>query len=150
MKKTKIKRTTILATLLIVIGAIGIGYAATLWVIDSTSHWITVSPIEAYMQYSLDNVTWVNVTSVSANAPWYARLRINYDGPSKTVRIEWALLGPSGWNPHGSDTTFLLIAGWNTIYVSSDGTATSNYNWGQQTSPIMEWNYRVRATISEM
>jgi len=152
MRKTKLNKRTIIATLLIVIGAIGIGHAATLWVIDSMSHYITVSPIEGYMEYSLDNGTWVNIASVSAGMPWYARLHINYDGIPKSVHINWALLvSPDEWVPLTDPvTSFALTQGLNIIYVSGDGISSSaNYNWGQRTTEItVEFNYRVSATIT--
>jgi len=144
------KRTTLaLGVLLIVVSIVSLVFA-TLWIIDSTTHYITITPVEAYIQYSLDNVAWANITSTTGNTPWYARLRLNYVGAPRNVSITWQLWTPEqSWStPPLSPTVITLNVGWNDIYVSSSGIPTNNYNWGLLTNPTSEFAYRVRATIS--
>lgn len=146
-----LNRTKIVALALILVGILGIAKAAELWIIDSTDHYITVQPVEGYMEYSPDNATWYNTTSVTAGTPWYARLQIKYTGPATSMRIDWELLDPSGWTALTTFNTVVVLAGgWQTIYVSPTAGQTDNYNWGQQTMTVMaEFDYRVRARVSE-
>lgn len=146
------KRTIIISTTLILVGIVGIAFAVDLWLIDSSSHYITISPVEAYFQYSLDNVTFANVTSCGANMSWFARMELNYAGANMQIRISWELWQPPGsWNtPLTFDTVFTLNTGWNIIYISPTGTQVDNYNWGPLTNPTASFAYRIRARVSEV
>lgn len=146
------KKQRLIPLALLALGIIGVAYGIELWLIDSAGHYVTVSPVSAYMQYSLDNNTWVNITSVSAGSSWYARLRLNYDGAPMQVRVGWELFEPgSTWTtPLSFETAVTLSVGWQEIYVSPTGLQSSNVNWGNQTTPSSQWDYRVRARITEI
>lgn len=147
-----IKRTRLFGILLLALGLVGIAVGAQLWLIDSAQHYITITPVEGFMQYSLDGVAWYNITSTSGNTPWYSRLTVNYQGASRQVRVDWELwAAPGGWTtPLAFNTVVTLSPGWNTIYVTQSGAFENNYNWGQHTNPTEAFSYRVRASVSEV
>ena len=125
-------------------------YAAVLLTLTGTI--VTVNEGGGSMQYNLSNTsnaTWGSNLSPMVNGTyWYARINIT-NAAAQAVTINWALeQDVSGWTIISIpvNTTITLLAGDNTIYSTTNGNFTGNYNWGSLTTS--GGSYRVKATVN--
>ena len=148
----KTQRTFLAVTLVTVIAVttVFMVYAAVLSTLFGST--VTVSETGGSMQYNLygdNNSTWLaSLPSINNGTEFYARINIT-GAAAQDVTINWVLQKDvSGWTDQSTpvSTTMTLLAGSNTIYVTTDGLFTSNYNWGQLTSS--GGSYRVKAVVN--
>ena len=109
---------------------------------------VTVQEPTGSIQYNTDNGTmWYNTVTVSTDVAWYARLNMTYSGSPLPIEVVWELETATGLTELAFTTRITVNEGWNVIYVSSDGSQLSNYNWGQLA--MQAGSYCVWATIYE-
>ena len=125
-------------------------YAAVLLTLTGTT--VTVNEGGGSVQYNLNNTsnsTWVGTLSPMVNGTyWYARINIT-NAAAQAVTIDWTLQeGPGTWVDLSTPvtTTIALTTGDNTIYATTNGNFTGNYNWGTLTT--IGGSYRVKATVN--
>jgi len=148
----KSQRTFMTVTLITVVAVstVFIVYAAVLLTLTGTT--VTVNEGGGSLQYNLSNssnATWANSLSPMVNGTyWYARINIT-NAAAQAVTIDWTLQEyTTSWQDVSTPvtTTITLITGDNTIYATTNGLFTSNYNWGQLT--LAGGSYRVKATVN--
>ena len=119
---------------------------------------IVIDTVSANIQYSDENVvgaTWT-LPEIPLDQPWYVRMETNAEGYAGEVLITWVLqyFIDSSWTTLEGltglpvETTYTLSgAADEIIYASSDGTITTNFDFGSATTAT--GTYRVLATIEE-
>jgi len=148
----KPQRAFLTVTLLTVlaVATVFMVYAAVLMTLFGTT--VTVSETGGSMQYNKNNTsnsTWASsLSTINNGTAWYARINIT-GAAQQAVTINWVLQKDiSGWTDQSIpvNTTITLAVGDNTIYATSTGVFSSNYNWGQLTTS--GGSYRVKAVIN--
>jgi len=148
----KSQRTFLTVTFLTVLAVttVFLVYAAVLLTLTGTT--VTVNEGGGSVQYNLSNTsnaTWVSSLSPMVNGTyWYARINIT-NAAAQAVTVNWTLQEyTTGWVDLSTpvNTTITLSAGDNTIYATTTGVFTSNYNWGGLTAS--GGSYRVKATVN--
>ncbi len=103
--------------------------------------------------YSADQSTWTpTLSTASAADAWYSRISVNggkYSGTA--VTIDWQLqrkTSETGWSDVGTPTTtsMTLAAGSQEVYVTTNGGASGNRDWGQDVTE--QGTYRVVVDIN--
>jgi hypothetical protein len=148
----KSQRTFMTVTMITVVAlsTVFIVYAALLLTLTGTT--VTVNQESGAVQYNLSgtsNATWADsLSAINTGTEWYARINIT-DAAAQAVTISWVLQQNTGtWVDVNTPvtTTMTLTAGSNTIYATSNGLFTSNYDWGQLTTSA--GSFRVEARIN--
>lgn len=148
----KSQKTFMTVTLITVIAVstVFIVYAAVLLTLTGTT--VTVTEGGGSLQYTLNgasNSSWVSsLPSIINGTVWYARINIT-GASAQAVTIDWTLQENTGtWVDVSTPvtTTMTLVAGDNTVYATTNGLFSSNYNWGSLTTG--GGSYRVRATVN--
>jgi len=148
----KPQRAFLTVTLLTVlaVATVFMVYAAVLMTLFGTT--VTVSETGGSMQYNLSNTsnsTWASsLSTINNGTAWYARINIT-GAAQQAVTINWVLQKDvSGWTDQSIpvNTTITLAVGDNTIYATSTGVFSSNYNWGLLTTS--GGSYRVKAVVN--
>lgn len=148
----KPQRTFLAVTLLTVIAVttVFLVYAAVLMTLTGTT--VTVNETGGSMQYNLSNAsnsTWASSLSAMNNGTaWYARINVT-GAATQAVTINWVLQKNTGtWVDQSTPvtTTMTLSVGDNTVYATTAGTFSGNYNWGSLTTTV--GSYRVKAVIN--
>lgn len=148
----KPQRAFLTVTLLTVIAVstVFMVYAAVLMTLFGTT--VTVNEAGGSMQYNLSNTsnsTWASSLNTMINGTeWYARINIT-GAVQQAVTINWVLQEDiSGWTDLSIpvNTTITLAVGDNTVYATSTGVFSGNYNWGLQTTTT--GSYRVKAVVN--
>jgi len=148
----KSQRTFLTVTCITVVAVttVFLVYAAVLLTLTGTT--VTVNEGGGSVQYNLSNTsnaTWVGPLSPMVNGTyWYARINIT-NAAAQAVTIDWTLQNyTTSWVDVSTPvtTTIALTTGDNTIYATTNGLFTGNYNWGTLTTD--GGSYRVKATVN--
>jgi hypothetical protein len=152
MNATRKSQNTFLTVTLLTVLAVTtvfVVYAAVLLTLTGTT--VIVNTGGGSMQYNLNgasNATWVGSLADMINGTaWYARINIT-NAAAQAVTIDWTLQKyTTSWGDVSTPvtTTIALTAGDNTVYATTNGVFTGNYNWGLLTSG---GSYRVKATVN--
>jgi len=148
----KSQRTFLTVTCITVVAVttVFLVYAAVLLTLTGTT--VTVNEGGGSVQYNLSNTsnnTWVGTLSPMVNGTyWYARINIT-NAAAQAVTIDWTLQENTGsWVDVSTPvtTTIALTTGDNTVYATTNGLFTGNYNFGLLTTS--GGSYRVKATVN--
>jgi hypothetical protein len=146
------QRAFLTVTLLTVIAVstVFMVYAAVLMTLLGTT--VTVSETGGLMQYNRSNTsnsTWVSsLPTINNGSTWYARINIT-GSAQQAVTINWVLQQNTGsWIDLSTPvtTSITLAVGDNTVYATSTGVFSGNYNWGLLTTT--GGSYRVKAVVN--
>ncbi|RLI45472.1 hypothetical protein DRO69_05230 [Candidatus Bathyarchaeota archaeon] len=138
MNTTKAQKEFVVVTLiaLISIALIIAVYATLLGTFQGGN--VTVVAVNGQVQYSLDNSTgWsTSLSNLPITDPWYVRFVTETGGYTGNVQITWELYNSTNDLIHSVTTTSFSLNGSQVqqIYASSDGSQSTNYNWGQNTT----------------
>jgi len=148
----KSQRTFLTVTCITVVAltTVFLVYAAVLLTLTGST--VTVNQAGGSVEYNLSgtsNSSWAgSLASINSGTEWYARINIT-NAASQAVTIVWTLQQNTGtWVDITSPvtTTKTLAAGSNTVYATTSGLFTGNYNWGQLTTS--SGDFRVKATVN--
>lgn len=125
-----------------------VAYAAILGTISGGN--VAIVAVAGSIGYSTTNTTGSFQSSLSnypIGDPWYAQLNTSAGGYSGAVTIYWTLeKTPGTWtNVTTQQYSFTLDGTAQTIYASTSGAITGNYNWGQNTTTAD--TYRITVII---
>jgi len=152
--KSKPQKTFLAVTTITVLALtmVFIVYAALL--ATYTGPTVTIMEPGGLVEYSLNQTKWVtNDFSINNGTDWWARLTIT-GSTNQMVDITWILQRDGGaWaNVTGGIVTtqnYNLTTGTNTIYATTDGGATGNFNWGTLTKDAgVADPYRVQTRVT--
>lgn len=151
MNRSKSQREFVVVTLiaLISIALIIAVYATLLGTFQGGN--VTVVAVNGEVQYSLDNSTgWTtSLSNLPITDPWYARFNKTASGYTGDVSVTWELYNSSALIYTVTTTSFSLNGSQvQQIYASSDGSQSTNYNWGQNTT--VADTYYVKVTINSL
>jgi len=148
----KPQRAFLTVTLLTVIAVstVFMVYAAVLMTLFGTT--VTVNQTGGSMQYNLSNTsnsTWVSsLSSINNGTAWYARINVT-GAAQQAVTIDWVLQQYTvSWADVSTPVTTIitLAVGDNTVYATTTGVFSGNYNWGTLTTT--GGSYRVKAVVN--
>jgi len=139
---------TVTAITVIAITTVFLVYAAILGTYRGGQ--VSINQMQGTIYYQGEGSTsWGTTLSVGNGTAWYARLNVESNIPSQTVKVTWTLEFDNGTTVSGPtppQTTITLTGSPAAIYVTSDGTESGNYNWGTHTTSVDEV-YRVKAVV---
>jgi len=148
--KTQRAFLTVTVITVIAVTSVFLVYAAVLSTLYGST--VTVNQTGGSVEYNLSNTsnaTWVSSLSAFNNGTnWYARMNIT-GAAAQAVTINWVIEKNTGtWTQQAIpvNTTITLAAGSNTIYATTTGVFSGNYNWGLQT--LVSGSYRIKTVVN--